>query len=79
MQEKEPFRGSGSHMAFMQAKNEMLIMESIEKDWKSITQITREVRLSSFTVRKRIKNLLEDDLAIQKSQGTKLMYKLKET
>ena len=66
-------------MAFMQAKNEMLIMESIEKDWKSITQITREVRLSSFTVRKRIKNLLEDDLAIQKSQGTKLMYKLKET
>jgi predicted transcriptional regulator len=72
------FAGSGSRMAFMQAKNEMLIMESIKKEWKSITQITREVRLSSFTVRKRIKTFLEDDLVIQKSQGTKLMYKLKE-
>lgn len=72
------FAGSGSRMAFMQAKNEIRIMESIQKDWKSITQISREVSLSGFAVRTHIKNFLEDDLAIQKSQGTKNLYKLKE-
>jgi predicted transcriptional regulator len=78
---EDPFVGSGSRMVFMQAKNEVLIMDAIKADWKSIKQVAKEVKLSSPTVCKLLKELLEDDLVARKTaegKAHKLLYKLKE-
>jgi DNA-binding HxlR family transcriptional regulator len=75
------FVGTGSRMVFMQAKNEVKILDALEENPKSIQQIAREIGLSSPTVCKLLRELLSDDLVereIAEGRGTTLIYKLKE-
>ena len=75
------FVGTGSRMVFMQAKNEVKILDALEENPKSIQQIAREIGLSSPTVCKLLRELLSDDLVerkIAQNRGTTLIYKLKE-
>lgn len=78
---EDPFVGSGSRMVFLQAKNEVKILDALKQEPKSIQQIAREVGLSSPTVCKLLRYLMEDDLVerkIAQNRGTTLIYKLKE-
>jgi len=68
-------------MVFLQAKNEVRIMKAIESEWKSIKQVAKEVGVTSPTVCKLLRELMEDDLVVRKAaqgKGTRLLYKLKE-